>query len=330
MLILTNCLTPTPDEGSLKVGCCLTRAVKSRCPETKVISYERRSELTDVFLKTNRLLLSRELLRQIRQETEGVLYIPFPTRSLPMALRLFLLSRLSPVPVTAVLSMTRNHGPLSRLLLKYSRGKLAALSRTSADFYGSFVGEDRVLYLKAAVDTAAFTPVSPARARSLKEKYGLDPDRKVLFHAGHLKRGRNLQRLLEFPGHIQLLLAVSSFTRQEEDLRILLEQRENVTLLQGFLPHIEELYQLCDGYVFPVEEKYNCIDVPLSCLEAAACGKPVITTGWGEMAELLGKPGFYPLTRWEAALEDRENSTRSAALCYDWRLAAEKLMEAMK
>lgn len=330
MLILTNCLTATPDEGSLKVGCCLTRAIKTRWPEVRVVSYERRSELTDVFVKTNRLLLSRDLLGQIRKETEGVLYLPFPTRSLPMALRLWLLSRLSPVPVTAVLSMTRKHSIVSRLLLKHSRVKLAALSRQSAAFYETVVGKDRVLYLKAAVDTSAFTPVSPERARRLKTQYGLDPDRKVLFHAGHLKRGRNLQRLLEFPERIQILLAVSTFTRQEEDLRKLLESRENVTVFQGFLPHIEELYQLCDGYVFPVEEGENCIDVPLSCLEAAACGKPVITTGWGEMEALLGSPGFYPLTRWEEALNDRSCDPRAAALSYDWATAAETLMEAMK
>lgn len=333
MLILSNCLTETPDEGSLKVAESLVSRIKAAVPETTVISYERRSRLTDIFLKLNKLLLSRELTGLLKEKQEPVLYLPFPTRALPMAARIFLLSHLCPEKVSVVLSMTRPHGPLSRLLLKRSRAHLFVLSRRTAEIYSQMVGEDRVTYLKTGVDTRRFHPVSPERAAELKRKYGLDPSRKVLLHVGHLKAGRNLARLMEIDSDCQILLVASTFTAdsREEDLRKKLEQRGNITIIDRYLPDIEEIYQLSDAYFFPVAAAHNCIDVPLSCLEAAACGVPVITTDYGEMAEFVGKPGFFFLEMEEInelldrALAQMGRPARESVMEYDWAKAAREL-----
>ena len=330
MLILSNALSDRPDEGSLKVATCLTKRLKAAHPEVGVISYERRSSLTDVHLKLNKLLLNGSLFRLLREKREPVLYLPFPTRPLPMAARIFLLSHVCPERVAAVLPLTRKHGILSRFLLKCSPARIVVLSRTAAEYYGNMVGKHRVVYLKTGVDTRRFCPVSPARKRELKKKYGFDPEKKVLLHVGHLKEGRNLRVLLAVPGDWQVLLAVSTFTKQERDLRTTLEQAGNITILDRFLPDVEQLYQLADAYIFPVKEACNSIDAPLSCLEAAACGLPVITTAYGEMEALLERPGFLPM-EWEdlsrllAWVELETGKGRDAVLAYDWERGAEEL-----
>lgn len=337
MLILSNALSDRPDEGSLKVASCLTESLKAAHPEVTVVGYERTCSLTDVQLKLNKLLLSPALFRLLRQKQKPMLYLPFPTRALPMAVRLFLLSRICPQSVMAVLPMLRYHGPLSRWLLRHSRVQIAALSGPSRDYYASILGENRVLYLKAGVDTRQFVPVPPERKRELKEEYGLLPDRPVLLHVGHLKEGRNLRAMLEAGEAWQCLIVVSTFTKQEEALRKELEKRENIHILDRFVPRMEELYQMSDAYFFPVTEAHNCIDAPLSCLEAAACGLPVITTDYGEMVQFTEKTGFFQYvpgeTELSGLLEQAKNCDsemiRSQVLDYDWETAAAGLWESL-
>lgn len=338
MLILSNCLTEKPDEGSLKVACTLTQCIKAADPGITVLSYERRSKLTDIHLKLNKLLLSRELWKLLREKKEPVLYLPFPTRALPMAARIFLLSRLCPGKVGVVLSMPRDCGILSRFLLKRSRARLFLLSQKTAERYSRIVGKDRAIYLKTGVDTRRFCPATSERAAELKAKYGLDPSRKVLLHVGHLKTDRNLARLMEVGSDWQILLIVSTFTEGEEKLRQTLRQCPNIKIIDRYLPHIEEIYQLSDVYVFPVTKENNCIDVPLSCLEAAACGVPVVTTAYGEMAEFREKPGFFFVEEnmdglqalLNLALNRGGEEAREAALKYDWVSAARELKDVLE
>lgn len=84
---------------------------------------------------------------------------------------------------------------------------------------------------------------------------------------------------------------------------------------------------MSDLYFFPVKEDGHCIDVPLSCLEAASCDLPVITTDFGEMKEFTGKLGFYRINDFdenglngliEYVLRSEPYSTRKSVLQYDW------------
>ena len=62
---------------------------------------------------------------------------------------------------------------------------------------------------------------------------------------------------------------------------------------------------MCDLYYFPVKELGRCIDVPLSCLEAASCNLPVVATDFGELKEFIGCEGFFFIESFE-----KENATR--------------------
>ena len=170
---------------------------------------------------------------------------------------------------------------------------------------------------------------------ALREKYGIPQDKTVVLHIGHLTAGRNLQQLLKLED-VHIVLVTSSFTMnvKDENLRAELLGRDNVTLIETYLPQVEEICQLADVYFFPVVEACNCIDVPLSALEAASCGKPVVTTAYGEMAALAANPGFYLIDSFDAdALNalirhaaEEHISPREAVLPYDWARAVEAML----
>ena len=58
MIILSNCLTDTADEGTRKVATNMVRVLKEKKSDTTVITYDSRCSLSDVHLSVNKLLLS--------------------------------------------------------------------------------------------------------------------------------------------------------------------------------------------------------------------------------------------------------------------------------
>lgn len=333
MMILTNGLTDTVDEGFIKVANSLIERLKKSHSDIEVVSYERRSPLTDTFLELNKLMISGTLRKLCRKHSD-VLYVPFPTRKAVMALRVFLLSRYTG-RLRVVLVLRTPIGAVSRFFLKISGAEIVVFSKDAADFYKSIVGNDRVTYLRTGVDTKRFHPVSAEQAGRLKEKYGFDPKKKIVLHVGHLNEGRNIRELMKIDEVYQVLLVTSTRTKAEQDmaLKAQLLNKTNIRIIEDYLPDIREIYQMSDVYFFPVKEYGHCIDVPLSCLEAAACGKPVITTAYGEMRQMIGKEGIYLLNDFSrasihkaitSALEAPHPSGYVAAE-YDWHHAASYL-----
>ena len=334
MLILSNGLTDMADEGYLKVANSLVKRIKKAKPDTYVVSYERKSDLTDCYLNLNKLLINKKLISLIKSNS-SLLYIPFPAKTFWTALRVFILSLFSRTPVNVILVMKSKYNPLAKLLLRISGANIIVLSKDAEDYYKEFVKEDRVTYLKCGVDTKKFVPVSKEKADALKEKYGFD-NRPVVLHVGHLKAGRNVGELAKIDEHYQALLVTSTRFKesQESALKEELLKHPNIKIMDDYIENIEEIYQLCDVYFFPVKESGNCIDVPLSVMEAAACNKPVITTDYGEMKELINKDGFYlireieknPLNELiENILDKKSYNTRETACEYDWDNAVERL-----
>lgn len=328
MLILSNSLAKTDDEGCLKVAKSLVSRIKKAKPETTVITYERESELSDVHLNVNRLMLSCGLFSVIRRCNEPVLYIPFPARTLATALRVFVVSLFTRQKLSVISVMKYHTNFISRILLRLSGADFVVFSKDAAEFYEKIAGKKRVEYLKTGVDTQKFTPVDNNKKNALKEKYGFDC-RPVILHAGHLNRGRNIAELMKFDEKYQILLVTSTLTKNEQDIELKNEllSKPNIRIIDDYIPNIEELYQLSDIYFFPVVEQGRCIDVPLSVMEAASCGKPIITTDYGEIKELINNDGFYRINSFdkesldclaEKALNSQSVTARKSVLEYDW------------
>lgn len=337
MLILTNCLTEHADEGCIKVANSLIRRIKEKSHETMVVSYERCSSLSDRHIHLNKFLLGSGLRALLRKASGPILYIPFPSKPISSMLRIFSLALQAGRSVYVLLAMTEPLKKSEALLLKRSRAKLLVLSEEAYHRFSAIIGKERVFWLKTGVDTARFAPIAKEEADRLKIKYGLDLAKKTVLHVGHLNEGRNVGTLMALDPQYQVVLVTSTLTRNEQDQR-LKEQLlacPHIRIFEDYLPEIQELYQLSDLYFFPVKEMGHCIDVPLSCLEAAACNKPVVTTAYGEMKSLYNMEGFWLIDRFEPdrinrlveeALKAENLNVRRYVLEYDWQKAVDYLM----
>lgn len=331
MLILTNCLIKNADEGCVNIAYNLIKRLKTAVSDVKVISYERTSELTDVQIELNKLLLSIPLIKQLREDKK-VLYIPFPAKTKATAIRIWILSRFCK-DLSVLISMHDNIDEFSRFLLKKSKAKLIVLSETAHKEFSNIVG-DKASYIKTGVDTKKFYPVEQSAKLSLRKKYGIDESAKVILHVGHLNEGRNIQQMLELSEEYFVILVTSTLTKDEQNkqLKEAFLNRKNTLLIDDYVEHIEEIYQLSDLYFFPVVDAGHCIDVPLSVLEAASCGIPVLTTEYGEAKVFKDKEGFSYISSFDNlnelvnnAMNVKTDKIRDAVSDYDWNNAIEFL-----
>lgn len=329
MIIISNSLSKTADEGCVKVAVSLVKRLKEKENDTYVISFERKSDISDNHLELNKLLVSKELKKLIKDKKERVLYFPFPARPIATALRIFTLSRYSKCRLDVLVSMQTKIDAISKLILKLSEANFLLLSRDACERFKAIVGEKRVTYLKTGVDTKKFLPVSADEQIELKKKYGFDPEKPLILHVGHLNRGRNIAELTKISNDYQVLLVVSTLTKneQDEELRAELLSNANIRIIDSYLPNIQEIFAMCDVYFFPVIEYGKCIDVPLSCMEAAACNKPIVATKYGELKAFEDKEGFYFIDSFDdtsindlidKALSSKNCISRESVLEYDW------------
>ncbi len=337
MLILTNCLTDITDEGCLRLANSLIKRIKAKDDKTVVLSYDRQNALSDEHFNLNKLLLNRKFIKKIRFYKAPILYVPFPAKTLATALRVFILSLFSKKNIRVVMVQRYHYNSLARFLLKLSKAKLVVMSQEAMDFYGGFVNKERITYLKTGVDTEKFVPVSCEQKNNLRKKYGFDTDKKLVLHCGHLNYGRGVDNLLKISKEHQVLLVVSTLTKNEQDsiLKKELLQRDNIRIIEDYVENIQEIYQMSDVYFFPVKELGRCIDVPLSCLEAASCNIPVVTTDFGEMKALIDKDGFYQISDTDSETInntikkacDEHKTPRSSVIPYDWDKAVRYLSD---
>lgn len=341
MIILTNCLGEKTDEGALKLANSLVKRIKSALPETTILSYGQGAEFSDIHIDINKFFISRKLFKFLSPTNEVVLYIPFPAKPISMAIRIFNFAFFTRKKINVLLTMKLKTNFIVKLLLKRSKANFIVLSKESQDHYSSFIDKKRILYLKSGVDTEKFVPENEEEHNNLKLKYGFNKQDKVILHVGHLKKDRNIDKLIDIADKYKVLLVTSTFTKGEVDKDLMgrLLNCPNITIIDEYIPNIEELYKLCDLYFFPVTKSGNCIDVPLSCLEAAACNKPVLTTDFGEMKEFKGKSGFFFIDSFEKdALNSKidnilsccEFDTRSQVLEYDFNSSVKKALEFLR
>jgi len=328
MIILSDCLTSRVDEGCLKIASILAGKIKSVYPETTIISYNREPKFSDYHLQLNKLFLNKVLFKLIKKNSGPILYIPFASNTMASIIRIFILSVFQHKSVNAIFALRYEMNTIGKILLKVCKCNVVALSYDSYTYYQKIVG-CHASYLKTGVNSDIFKPTTSQRKEELKKAYGIPLDKKVILHVGHLKKGRNIDKLLQIDKEYFVLLVVSSVTENERDnsLKNEFQKRPNTKIIFSYIENIAEVYQLSDIYFFPVQQEENCIDVPLSVLEAAACNLPVVSTSYGEIKQLIGMKGFYQLNKCDRAeimtlIKDAENndsiSTRDAVLAYDW------------
>lgn len=113
----------------------------------------------------------------------------------------------------------------------------------------------------------------------------------IALHVGHLRRSRGLERFCELKAlvgdRMELVVVASPYF---DPARGLVEELTSagVHVDRGFVSDIADVYASSDVYLFPLPPEQNgAIELPLSVLEAVACGVPVISTPFGALPVAL-------------------------------------------
>jgi len=296
VLFFTERLAPPLDEGIKNVAANLLRRLNDS-HDTLALTMEG-EDIPDLAVrnvpKLNRMLLDAGFCKEIRSfRPDRICYLPTASMTLFAFLRARLLKMYGRgAPVSMIALQPRQQGNFQRRLVSLiAPDRVIVQSRASAERL-SYLG-DRVHFVPAGVDTGRFVPADVQRRDALREKYGIDKNVRVLLHVGHINRNRNAQMLAALTEleNTCVVLVGSSSTQQDEDLIDELKSA-GVRVFSTYIPHIEELYQLSDLYIFPSSpatspDQTPAIEVPLSVLEAMACDLPAVTTCFGGLPAML-------------------------------------------
>ena len=244
-------------------------------------------------IKSNKLFLSLNVYRRIRQfNPDTLIYLPFSSSRNASYVRHWLLTIMSHHVTNLFISMQPKHikSIYSVFLKVFKPQHLCTPSLVLHNYWNQHGVSNKLIPLVTDLDK--FRPIALQQKSMLRKKYCIPEDRIVLSHMGHLNYGRNLEALipLQDAGY-QVVVAASSSTPRDSIGPVSLKEtliKKGIIILDGYIERIEEIYQLSDVYVFPVVRRAGSIGLPLSILEARACGIPVMTTEFESVRFFLG------------------------------------------
>lgn len=337
--LLSEHLAGTPDEGVRKFTLELANALRRREPVAVLVTEGEAPFPGARLVPASRTFLSVRMRSELlRLQPEALIYVARSSTTLMAFVRSRVLKTYCPrARVVLVGLQARRHKRLSQHLIRYLAPDLVCVQSPESQRYLAALGCSVVL-LPSGVDVQKFYPVTPERRRELRSQYGLDSATPVALHVGHLKTGRGVRVLAELAARreCQVVLVASSSTPQEAQLAQELHSA-GVVVFSQYLAQIEQLYQLADCYVFPVQSTDNALEVPLSVLEALACDLPVVTTRFAGLPRLFAdrpQPGLVfvdsPDELIAAAVRLARHGpggTRPLALPYSWDAIAASLLD---
>jgi len=330
--LYTEQLAPPYDEGYKNFTYHLFRESASRGEVLRMGRGD--SEVIDVQVRANRLLLSRSLRRALRDfRPDAVIYVPVSSATAVSLVRAGVLKYYAGnAPVAVIGLQPRRYSRLLRPILRAGAPDVIYVQSEAARKGLEVLGL-KAAVIHAGVDSERFRPVTPSEKARLREKYGIASEEFVVLHVGHIKERRNLRVLADFASirGLQVVVVGSTSTLRDSDLASWLV-KSGVHILDGYLEHVEEVYQLSDLYVFPVVESVAAIGLPLSVLEAMACNLPVVTTPFGGLSDCFQEGGGLYFVedstelvgKVELARRSGEASTRAKVEPFTWRAVAER------
>lgn len=285
--------------------------------------------------------LSLNMVRALRASgAEVVVYVPSQSASTLSFFRSAVLRLGTKRPVAMIALQPRRRSFVGRWLIRTLAPDLVLTPSIQLLEELARLGI-RGEFLPMGVDHTRFTPVPDVTAkRQLRRAYGLGEGDRIVLHVGHLKPGRNLAWMhtaRELTAATMLVVAGTSMGRDESTAALL--DAMGVRVLSAYFTHIQELYQLADAYVFPVQDASNAIGVPLSVLEAMACNLPVVTTPFGGLPRMFeqGRGLFFASDARQFAIlvlralemPRAAVSTRELAIQYGWPRIVKQIVDSV-
>jgi thymidylate kinase len=231
--------------------------------------------------------LSPGSLRSVRRiKPEILVYVPYSGLTSKALLR-HLALRGAARPRTDLL-VTLQSDPVVRRLPMLVRPRLVAYASERLREEHRDVGRDSCV-MPPVVDQRRFCPSTDSR-KAIREELGIPDDRPMFLHVGHLRSSRGLGPLAELAeqGSVNVVVLASTATEPEAAVEARL-RASGAIVKREYLPAIERWYQAADVYVFPVVDLQGSIEIPLTVLEAMACGVPVASTQFGGLSSLFAQ-----------------------------------------
>jgi glycosyltransferase involved in cell wall biosynthesis len=191
-------------------------------------------------------------------------------------------------PAKTVISAVHPSLRRSRLLKLFEPDLILVQSRESNDLFQSMGMKTR--FFPNGVDVLKFNPASEVRKNDLRTKFQISRQAFVVLHLASLRRERNLDIFKKIQAEEGIQVLILGRKNEAADKKLLRELREAGCLVwvQHF-PHVDQIYNMSDCYVFPTVHKKACIETPLSVLEAMACNLPIISTRFGALPAIFNE-----------------------------------------
>lgn len=293
ILLVSEEVTSSPVEGLQVFTMHLCRYLDARHDLT-VLHGKGEPEMTleSVKILPRKLPLSRKLAAFFSEASPDlVIYLPSSGLTAFGLLRSMVLQRLSGAPVVTLAMQYRRIGSLHWMISRAGfRGLVLSPSgalREALERIGIRTGA-----IMPGIDERLFRPVSRERKSELRVKYGLPRENFIVLHVGHIKESRNIGIFLGYRDWGRDVLALVKAGYVDSALKKRLSAA-GVEVMDGYIEDVHELYQASDLYLFPVRSSTGALDFPLSVIEAAACGLPVVTTRFGALPRLMGESGCF-------------------------------------
>ena len=294
IVFISEYLNPPYDEGIKKTVSQLYEILDQRY-DVKAICRKGPGEKSNIqAIPANRLFLNMKVRKHIKSfSPDLIIYFPFASSTFAGFLRHFILTRYYAAANNLMIALQPK--PLKnwqRHAVKWIKPLTVLTPSPLLKQQLEAMGIKTVL-IPLLTDLTVFKPLGTRkRKKTLRAQYGISLDAFVVTHVGHLNHGRNLTSLMPLQtAHVQVVIVGSSSTPEDAigpaSLKAELENKGAI-VLDRFIERIEEIYQLSDLYIFPVKNKNSSIGMPLSILEARACGIPVLTTDFGGVKQFLG------------------------------------------
>ena len=320
VLLVTEYLNPPYDEGIKKTVYNLFLDLDKRYDLQVICRFGFEKDNIHI-VQANRLYFSKKIKDLINDfNPDSLIYLPFQSSTFASYMRLRVLSFfiknnnsificLQPKPIKI----------WQKNIIQLLKPKIALTPSPALNKFWNSINIDSEL-IPLLTDLKVFKSIeSTTSKKELREKYGLPIDKFIVSHMGHLNEGRNLKSLIPIQkSNVQIVIVGSSSTPIDaKGLKSLKDELINsgIIIIENYIDHIEEVYQLSDAYIFPVVKNNSSIGMPLSILEARACAIPVITTDYGSikmyMAEDYGGIKYTNQDDFLKSLNHFKNSDQS-------------------
>ena len=292
ILLVTEYLNPPYDEGIKKTVFNLFESLDENYHLRVICRYGFEKENVNV-IGTNRLFISRKIKHIISNfSPEILIYFPFASMTFASYLRFFILKKYSKNAKSIIFALQpKKMKNWQERIVNFIKPSVAlSPSPQLIENWDKLGWKSKFLPLYTDLEKFVLLPTSQSKSE-LRKRYNIPTNKYVISHMGHLNEGRNLESLIPLQNMgYQIVIVGSSSTPKDALGSDNLKQKlldSGIIILNKYIEKIEEIYQLSDLYVFPVVADCSSIGLPLSILEARACGIPVLTTKFGSVEGFL-------------------------------------------